>query len=60
MEFDLKQKNIVLFEKTAMQLRSQRPLHVQGDGSFWLTGWWTRKEKEKHREPRRRRGTRGC
>jgi hypothetical protein len=30
-EFDPQQKAMVLFEKTAMQLRSQGPLHVQGD-----------------------------
>jgi hypothetical protein len=27
------EKPIVLFEKVAMQMRSQRPLHVQGDAS---------------------------
>jgi hypothetical protein len=30
-EFDLNKKTIVLFEKTAMRLWIQRPLHVQGD-----------------------------
>jgi hypothetical protein len=31
MEFDTQQKTIVLFEKTAMGLRSHRPLLLQGD-----------------------------
>jgi hypothetical protein len=35
---------MVLFKKTAMQLRSQRPLHVQGDaGHPDSKGWWTKK-----------------
>jgi hypothetical protein len=38
------EKPIVLFEKTAMQLRSQRPLYVQGDAGHPVTGWWTQKE----------------
>jgi hypothetical protein len=31
MKFDRKQKTIALFEKTAEQLRSQRPLQVQAN-----------------------------
>jgi hypothetical protein len=49
------EKPTVLFEKTAKQLRSQRPLHVQGDaghpgkqGGGHKKNGWKNKEKERH------------
>jgi hypothetical protein len=56
----MEQKAIVLFEKTAMQLRSQRTLHVQGDachpGEKVVD---TKRMIGKNVGQRRRRGTRG-